>query len=224
MTDTIIFDFDGTISVGDGPIRAFAHALAPRLTDAAAERFLAATLADLELAALTGFSDADRDGYGLVRRHAAIAEADASALEAAFHESREQLASSAAPVSAPEGLREFLDALPEGVRAVLVTNAPDTRLAEAIAVLGLEGCFTEVHSSAGKPEQFAELVSPWIAAGRVLSVGDIWGNDLEPVQRLGGDTALIGAATPDTHPSYAAGTLTELLPELTEWASAGTAR
>lgn len=219
MTDTIIFDFDGTIAVGDGPIRAFARALADQLHDSTKEGFLAAVFADLDTADAEGFSIEDRDGYGLVNRHARVAGADADALDAAYHQSRSVLASDEAPISAPDGLREFLDSLPAGVRAVLVTNAPDTNIEFALEQLDLAGCFHEIHHSARKPDGLEAIAAPWLSEGRVLSIGDIWINDLMPIEKLGGTTALIGEPAAGTRPDYAAPTLGAMLPALAAWAA-----
>lgn len=225
MTDTIIFDFDGTIAVGDGPIRAFARAIAKAFIASGASMsradvFLADIFADLDIAGRDGFSPEDRDGYGLVGRHAAAVGIVGDALDAAYHHSRSVLATDEAPIVAPDGLRAFLDSLPDGVQAVLVTNAPATNIDRALDVLGLTGCFAEVHHSAGKPDGLAEIARPWIEAGRVLSVGDIWRNDLGPIAELGGHTALIGRPPAGTSPSFVAPTLEELLPSMVAWSAA----
>lgn len=217
MTDTIIFDFDGTIAVGDGPIRAFARALAEHLVEPASSNFLADTFTALDDAARNGFGPEDRDGYGLVGRFSHAAGASEDALEQAYHHSRSVLATADAPINAPEGLRDFLDGLPEGIRAVLVTNAPSTNIDVALESLGLTGCFSEVHHSARKPDGLFAIAQPWIDEGDVLSIGDIWLNDLMPIEELGGDTALIGTPAAETQPSFSAPTFEGLLPSITEW-------
>lgn len=104
-----------------------------------------------------------------------------------------------------------------GARAVLVTNAPDIRLGAALAQLGLAGAFDDVFAAAGKPEGLADLARPWCADGPVLSVGDIWRNDLAPVHALGATTALVGSPRPGEEPTMHAPTLAELLPRLAAW-------
>jgi FMN phosphatase YigB (HAD superfamily) len=205
---TIIFDFDGTIALGDGPVLAYAQQVATELGDPIG--FL-----DGIRAALSG-DEGSLDGYDAVRRVAEAAGADAAQLSRAYLASRAQLATADAPINAPEGLADFLaDA---DADRILVTNAPDIRLAEALTALGLEGLFDRIVSGAGKPAGLDAVLDELPAVSRVLSVGDIWHNDLAPAHRRGHTTALVGDFDDQAAaPTFRAPTLTALLPALQEW-------
>lgn len=206
---TMIFDFDGTIALGDGPVLAYAQQVAAELD--APKSFVDGIRRTLD----AGGDDA-LDGYDAVRR-AAIAEgADAGHLSRAYLASRGQLGTAAAPITAPDGLALFLR--DTDADRILVTNAPDVRLAEALSGLGLDGLFDRVVTSAGKPAGIEQILDELPEGTRVLSVGDIWHNDLAPAHRRGHATALVGEfVDADATPTFRAPTLTELLPQLRDW-------
>ena len=220
----LIFDFDGTVALGDGPVRAYARAvaaeagLAPSFVDE-----IVAGLAVPERAGVGGSEDIDPDAaidaYDLVRVRATAAGASADDLARGYAVSRARLATEEAPIVAPAGLAAFLaDADAE---RVLVTNAPGVRIPEALVALGLDGLFDRVVVDAGKPAGLASLLVGLDPETDVLAVGDIWRNDLAPAHERGHATALVGgypdpAAAPDFH----ARTLPELLPALTDWVRA----
>lgn len=214
---TIVFDFDGTVAIGSGPVLAYARRIAEAAGRDALPGAVAAELDDADRA--RRFPRGVLDGYDLVRRRAEAAGVEARVIEAAYLASRASLGTDEAPVGVPEGLPSLLDALAEHARLVLVTNAPDTSLDRALDALGLRGRFHETHPSAGKPDGLRPLARRWLAAGRLLSIGDIWVNDLEPVHELGGDTALIGAVPPGAAPTFRGDTLPDLYPDLLRWAT-----
>ncbi|GAB3632561.1 HAD family hydrolase [Microbacterium shaanxiense] len=211
MTDTpiIIFDFDGTIALGDGPVLAYAQQVAAEL--GSPEGFV-----DGIRALLTAGGEGALDGYDAVRRAAESAGADAGLLSRAYLASRGQLGSADAPIAAPAGLAQFL--AEADAHRILVTNAPDVRLAEALVALGLDGLFDRIVTSAGKPAGIEHILDEFPVGVRVLSIGDIWHNDLAPAHRRGHATALVGDfSDPDAEPTFRAATLTALLPQLREW-------
>lgn len=233
----IIFDFDGTITVGDGPVLAYAEQVAARLAPGRADSFRAAVTAGLHgepsATSTTSVLAADVvDDYDLVRRVALDHGADAALLSAAYLTSRELLATEKAPItapalepargtSAPDDLASWLRRLSTRAYLVLATNAPSTGLDRALAVLGVTDAFDEVRTSVGKPAGMHALADEMLARGALLSVGDVWHNDLEPVWARGATTALLTrGGTGDTRATYRAGTLGGLAPSITAWASA----
>lgn len=208
---TIIFDFDGTIALGDGPVLAYAQQIAAELGDP--EGFVAGIRA-----ALAAGDEDSLDGYDVVRRAAEAAGADAAQLSRAYLASRAQLATEHAPITAPDGLASFLVDARAAADRILVTNAPDIRLVEALSVLGLDDLFDRVVTGAGKPAGMERVLDDLPADARVLSIGDIWHNDLAPVHRRGHATALVGDfAASSATPTFRADSLTALLPQLREW-------
>lgn len=226
----ILFDFDGTVTVGDGPVLAYARQAAAALENNPTNPRGRSAFLETVTNGLTHLALIDPpvlDGYDLVRGIALRHGLDDALLSRAYLASREALGTPQAPVSAPAGLAETLAELRMlGVHLVLGTNAPDIRVTETLTELGLAGLFDQIVTSVGKPAGMAALldslgVSPHGDAP-VLSVGDVWANDLEPVQSRGHSTALVGSlgvASPSTaKPTYQADTLTQLLPHLTTWA------
>ena len=216
---TLLFDFDGTVSLGSGPVLAYARAAAESLPDATA--FLAAVEASLEehpsgrIAARGSI-----DGYDLVRILSTEHGVEADTLGAAYLASREHLASPLAPVLAPDGLPDFLDRARQYAYLVLATNAPETRVEAALDALGLGGLFDATYTAVSKPAGLSRVLDEWMPRGPLLSIGDVWANDLAPAQARGALTALIGPAgeeAPDVTPTFRAEHLHELYPVIADW-------
>ena len=221
----MVFDFDGTVSLGDGPVRCYARFVAAGLERGERASFLA----DIE-AGLSGVLPGDLDpldGYDLVRLLSAPFAVTDAAHSAAYASSRAELASAGAPVIAPFGLAGFLARARPHARLVLATNAPETRIAEALDVLGLAGAFDAVHTAVGKPAGLDVILDELLAdsmvedpAAALMSIGDIWTNDLDPAYRRGATTALVGPrADAGATPTLRAVSLEELYPRLTAWLS-----
>ena len=227
-TPLIIFDFDGTVALGDGPVLAYARAAAAASSEPA--RFLARVEAALSPAAASSAAPGAApavvapplDAYDVIRLVADESGLDAAALSRAYLDSRALLGTELAPVTAPAGLAALAARLP--AECVLVTNAPAVRIAETLSGLGLDDAFSRIVTDAGKPAGLERLLDePGASARRVLAVGDIWRNDLEPAHRRGHDTALVGAwRDPAATPTFRADTLTDLLPRIEAWAAAST--
>lgn len=210
----VIFDFDGTVALGDGPLRAYARAVEELGGVTGIEQALAVPAPDL------------LDGYDVIRAAAEDRGVTPDILSAAYLASRELLGTAEAAVTAPAGLADFLRAAGEaGALRILATNAPDVRIAEALRALGIEAGFDRVVTSVGKPAGLEALLDDLAAEGvtDVLSIGDIWRNDLAPVHRRGGRTALVGEfADESAAPDHRAPTLPELWEDLHSWLSTST--
>ncbi|MGV8911645.1 MAG: HAD family hydrolase [Rhodoglobus sp.] len=214
-TRTIVFDFDGTVALGNGPIIAYARAIACDLTPSAAEKFLHDVNVALVREPGHPFSDA-ADGYELVRLVSQALCLGPEAHNAAYRASRELLATDSAPVTAPEGLADFLSAARQHATIILATNAPDIRIAETLDSLGISEYFDHVYTGLGKPAGLEAVLDEWMPAGPLLSIGDIWANDLEPAYRRGAATAFLSDA-PHPHADFTAATLGELYEALNSW-------
>ncbi|GAA4157193.1 HAD family hydrolase [Gryllotalpicola daejeonensis] len=238
----LLFDFDGTVSLGDDPVIAYARHLDEEagssvdLITRVVSRWLAA---DGRLDAATeGMTDADPvflglhvvdgaiDGYAAAQRLAALVGVTPERIDAAYRASRADLADGLISTHAPEGFASFLAAFPASVHRVLVSNSPENGLREQLDKLELTRSFDEVVTSANKPaglNAIAEriLTEQGVAAERLLSVGDIWVNDLAPVAVLGAATALIDRmpVPADAAPTVRAPHIEDLYPWLLEWAS-----
>ena len=211
VNSILLFDFDGTIALGDGPVLAYATQVAAALDDDHG-------FVDGIRETLSAADGEALDGYDAVRRAAAARGADARMLSAAYLASRAELATAAAPITAPDGLAAFLAAAAADAELVLVTNAPAIRIDQALHALGLAGLFDRIVTSAGKPAGLDAFLADLPADARVLSIGDIWHNDLAPAHARGHETALIGGfADPHATPTYRAADFATLIPQLTAW-------
>jgi phosphoglycolate phosphatase-like HAD superfamily hydrolase len=209
VNSILLFDFDGTIALGDGPVLAYAQQVAAALGDDG-------SLIDDIRSVLAAADDDSLDGYDAVRRVAEARGADARLLSAAYLASRAQLGTEGAPISAPDGLADFLASV--DAERILVTNAPDIRIGDALDALGLGGLFDRIVTGAGKPRGLDALLAELPADARVLSIGDIWHNDLAPAHARGHATALIGGfSDPDATPTFRAAEFSTLVPQLEAW-------
>lgn len=191
MPATIIFDFDGTLAVGNGPVLAYARQVA----EVAGEGFLQrveAGIADFE----AGNSPC-RDGYDVVGSLAAAEGVTEAQLGRAYQRSRELLGTEAAPVTTMPGLDDFLTGLRRHARLVLATNAPEVGVDAVLDAWGVREAFDALHFAVGKPAGLAAVVRDTLAEGPVLAVGDIAEYDLAPARSQGADTALVGATAAD---------------------------
>jgi phosphoglycolate phosphatase-like HAD superfamily hydrolase len=99
-----------------------------------------------------------------------------------------------------------------------MTNAPPTGIRESLDVLGLAEAFDEVCTGARKPSGFADLI-PALLRGAppptLMSVGDVWVNDIEPPLAAGCATALV--ARHDDRPAHLHGSLPSLYGAIDAW-------
>lgn len=214
MTATLVFDFDGTVAVGNGPVLAYAREVARHGGDGLLER-IERTLAAFD----SGTAPRFRDGYDVVGTLAADAGIRPAAAQAAYLASRRALATGAGVEPAP-GLRDLLAALPATVRVVLATNAPANGVEALLERWGVRARFDELRFECGKPAGLTPVIQDALGEGPVLSIGDIVENDLAPAAALGADTALVGAtaATSSAAVTLRAATLAELAPQILAWA------
>lgn len=209
---TVVFDFDGTLALGRGPLNAYATCLG----ELAGPEVVTACREAIELFD-TGRT-AYRDAYDAVRVSALALGVTDGQLSAAYLRSRELLATDAAPIRPPDGLAEFLEQLRPGATCVLATNAPDIGVERSLDVLGITALIDDVHTDLGKPAGLEPIITEALAAGPTLAVGDIWENDLAPAERLGAETALVGVSSAG-HPTMRGTTLTDLYSPILGWAT-----
>lgn len=207
----LLFDFDGTVSLGHGPVLAYARHIA-EATGHHSIYHTAEQMLSTNDAALAKY----RDGYDLVRSLAADCDVPEDSCQQAYMASRENLANTG--ITAPEGLAELLSTYPG--RAILATNSPETGLAEALKVLGLSSSFDVIYTRVGKPKGLTRILDADFsdkAANTVIGFGDIWDFDLAPVDAFGGRTVLLETpfATPaDANPTWRAQRVTDIFSEL----------
>ena len=216
----IVLDFDGTTVQGDGPVIAYADETATLLRPGAAANFLAdvsRALADPDARARYA------DGHNLVRHLAEDHGIGEQALGRGYAAARAYLGTDRAPVELAPGLDAFL-ALAEAARArvVLATNSPETRIPDTLRALGIHDRFDAISFDTGKPAGLGPLIDTLGPPDGIVSVGDVWRNDLEPAAARGCCTALIGNGYPlpvGAHPTWCARSFVELAPLVADWLS-----
>lgn len=205
-----MLDLDGTAAVGDAPVLAYL-------------RGVAGDEADDLLARWAGSGEGHPDGYALVAAWAAAHGVPEEVRSAAYAASRSALHAGDLEVRAPDGLLAALERRPADVRCVLVTNAPAEGIGPLLERLGLaatlDGVVGDARKPAGLPAVLEGLVRDAdLTADRVLSVGDVWRNDLEPATAIGAATAFVDRfGRGEGAPTFRARTLTDLLPDLERW-------
>ncbi|GAA1698023.1 HAD family hydrolase [Microbacterium sediminicola] len=219
MVPTIILDLDGTVALGDGPIRAYARAI---------DEVACPGFEELGLAALREYVEGraeHRDGYHAIAAAAQAAGVADDGLQRAYTLSRERFGTPAAPVSAPSGLADFLATLQGRATVVLATNSPPVGIEEALREWGALPHFGALHYSVGKPAGLVPIVRAARAQGPVLSVGDIPEFDLHPAAMHGADTALVGPSsqTSGFEATMRGHTLTDLYDDISAWVRASRA-
>ncbi len=210
---SVVFDFDGTIALGAGPLDAYAQCVGELAGPEVAKACLDA-VHDFN----TGTS-LHLDAYAAVRAAALDHGVDDALLSRAYLRSRELLATPAAPIHPPAGLPAFMTQLAGVARCVVATNAPDIGLERALRVLGIENAVTSVYSAVGKPAGLEAIISALLTDGPTLAIGDIWENDLDPAQRLGADTAFVGVGRVLGTPTLRGASLTDLYDDILSWAT-----
>lgn len=212
MRGVLVLDFDGTLCLGDGPVVAYALAVAEE-AGAVESDVLDPILAflDGDDTAVPGAADGYQAAAVLGRAHGL----DDDGLSRAYRASRATVDAGEVELRAPEGIVAELAAWSAWHR-VLVTNAPLVSTTTLLARLGLSDSVDAVIGDAGKPAGLERLLGDgdalsWRAGVPLFSVGDIWRNDLAPVAARGGVTGLIERhAQPEAAPTVRATSIQEV--------------
>ncbi|SDP22239.1 FMN phosphatase YigB, HAD superfamily [Nakamurella panacisegetis] len=227
-TLALLFDFDGTLYVGDLPILAYARHAADLLPDAAATDLIDGVRYLLEGRSVTvrtiDLRDAE-DGYMGVEMLARAAGLTAEHLDGAYRLARQDLARSAFALDAPQGLPELLADLADAY-VLVVTNADLTGVAEVLTAVEVAGHIDEIVAEADKPHRMPEHVAALLdridAAAtpeRLMVVGDRWTADLADAFAAGARTALVDRFhRGDGTPHLRGASLAELIPGIRDWA------
>lgn len=219
----LVFDFDGTVSLGDGPVLAYADAVAEALAAVAptsGPEPVPEVRDRLRAAARGEAGDPSAlDGYDRVARLARTEGGGEHLLSRAYRRSRERLGTAAYPSTVPDGLADFLAEIDGAATRVLATNSPPIRIAEMLDAFGLATGFDRVIPDFGKPAGLATLLGRLPTGLRVLTVGDVWRNDLAPAAARGHATALVGGEPVPTgaDPTFRATSVAGLYPQLRAW-------
>jgi len=196
---TLLLEFDGALYAGDLPIQAFARRLAESLPDEAGVGLVAGMRRFLESRDVPGDPGTDlssaQDGRQAVEVLAAAGGLDAAGIEAAYRQSRHDVARTAFAIEPPAGLVEFLTGLPETTRVAVVSDADDTGVAEVLEAGELTASVDEIVCGTYGPGRRQAIVAAAVARSgspeRVIGVDSRWSGLLADVAAAGGWTALV---------------------------------
>ncbi|MER3390099.1 MAG: hydrolase [Microcella sp.] len=224
--DLIILDFDGTVCLGDAPVLAYAVEVARAVGEP--ESGILTPLEAFLSGEARGLLAGCADGYSAVARWAGAHGLEPRQMGAAYHASREALESGAVDVRTPVGLEDFLQGFDDWER-VLVTNAPTAGTELLVERLGLAPLLDRVIGDAGKPDGLRRFIAPGSDGdprlrGRILSIGDIWRNDLEPVAHAATTALIERHPQPDARPTFRAARIEELYGRIAHWRASPTTR
>ncbi len=222
MRPVLVLDLDGTLTLGHAPVLEYARAietLAPQ-ADRLTMR-VEAFLADPEADALLRQA---QDGYQAVHMISEELGVDGAVRNHAYALSRASLDGDLGDVRAPEGLVTALAELDADL--VLVTNSPRAGLDTLLGHLGVADLVDEIRTDADKPTGMCPLLVDLLQRHDIasdpawlLSVGDIWANDLAPALELGCSTAYVDTFDRHQGPAHVRGrTLSDLYPAIRDWA------
>ncbi len=229
-----MFDFDGTIYVGDLPVLAYARHSADQLGEAAATDLIDGIRFFLEGRSVR---DADaglrvdlgvaQDGFQAVEILADNMGLTDRQIGTAYRQARLDLGRTAFALDPPEGLIELLTEL-AGVHVMVVTNADSAGVTEVLTAIGLAGHIDDVITDAGKPGSMPRIIADTLrrigavdAPTRLMAIGDRWTEDLAEAHLAGACTALVDRfGRGDGTPTARAADLAGLLPAIQRWAGA----
>lgn len=232
----LLLDFDGTLCLGDDPVLRYAAAVDAMVADTD-HRVTPVVARALSAGDLQGppAVEPPQDGYQLVQRLAARAGLSREQTNDAFLSARRGLLDeglATTDLHTPPGAVELLKQVRRTAIVVLVTNSPAEGFSPWLEALGLADSFDLVINDAHKPAGMPEAVrraraegdgGPAVTPQQILSVGDIWANDLAHVAELGGTTVLIDRfATGLGEPSGRVVTFSQATQLITTWAGART--
>lgn len=222
----LVLDLDGTVCLGDTPVllyaaRVAALTVAPEALLETTEAFLGQRLPGNAPKTLTGA----QDGYEAVKILGLAAGVSEEELSAAYVWSRAAMSEQPGDIRTPDGLVELLDGL--DAHRVIMTNSPGSGLDAILEHLGVRDVVDEVHTDALKPTRMTghldRLLDAFGLADRpewLMSVGDIWRNDLAPAVERGCVAAYVDAFDRRQGPAHVrAGSLAGLYSAVSDWSN-----
>ncbi|MFD7076361.1 HAD family hydrolase [Nocardioides sp. NPDC059952] len=223
----LVLDLDGTVCLGDTPVllyaeRVAAFTAAPEALLEATEAFLGQRLPETAPQTLTGA----QDGYEAVKIMGLTAGASEEQLSAAYVSSRAAISEHPGDIRTPEGLVDLLGGI--DAHRVVLTNSPGGSGLDAILEhLGVRDVVDEVLADALKPTRMIQHLDALLGAAgaaaapeRLMSVGDIWRNDLAPAVERGCVAAYVDAFDRRQGPAHVrAGSFVDLYPAASDWSN-----
>lgn len=220
----LVLDLDGTVCLGDTPVLLYAERVAsytgaPEALLKLSEAFVGRRLPESAPKALTGA----QDGYEAVKILGVAAGVTEEQLSEAYVSSRASMSEYPGDIHSPEGLADLLGGL--DAHRVILTNSPGSGLDAILEHLGVRSVIDEVLTDALKPTRMTAHLDAFLAAAdatdtpeRLMSVGDIWRNDLAPAVERGCVAAYVDAFDRRQGPAHVrAESLVDLYTAISQW-------
>ncbi|WP_328531609.1 hypothetical protein OG984_10945 [Nocardioides sp. NBC_00368] len=222
----LVLDLDGTVCLGDTPALLYAERVAaltkaPEALLETAAAFLGQRLPESAPKTLTGA----QDGYEAVKILGLAAGVTEEELSAAYVLSRAEMSANPGDIHTPEGLVDLLAGI--DAHRVILTNSPGSGLDAVLDHLGVLDVVDEVRTDALKPTRMIGHLDAFLDAfdavdkpERLMSVGDIWRNDLAPAVERGCVAAYVDAFDRRQGPAHVrAGSFTDLYSAVSDWSN-----
>ncbi|MGC8489697.1 MAG: HAD family hydrolase [Clostridia bacterium] len=219
LNGLLLFDFDGTVYRGEAPFRVYAAHIAEAMAEtdrasyvARAARFLAG-VAEVEAG----------DYWEAMRRLADPFHLERQVFRDAFMKTRVYMMTDDCRLEVPSTLLPFLIRVRQRVVVVLASNSPEEACVPLLEKLGLGDAFDAIRPGARKPAGLLPIIDGLVTrfsipAGRVLSVGGHYVNDIAPARETGYRTAYITPTDYFPGPVDIAGRqLEDVLPAVEAW-------
>lgn len=222
----LVLDLDGTVCLGDTPVLLYAERVAaltaaPEALLEAAGAFLGQRLPEDAPKTLLGA----QDGYEAVKIMGLAAGVTEEQLSAAYVSSRAAMSEHPGDIRTPDGLVDLLGGI--DAHRVILTNSPGSGLEAILEHLGVRDVVDEVLTDALKPTRMRRHLDGFLDAFEasdtpewLMSVGDIWRNDLGPAVERGCVAAYVDVFDRRQGPAHVrAGSLVDLYSAVSDWSN-----
>lgn len=220
MSKIVVFDFDGTVILGDQPYYRCAEIISKQLNSSDADAFLLKVKA-----ALThSIPFPGEDGWNLLS-NLSREYISSDAFRIAFHETRKEMLENDGMTYMPDSVKLLLKRIKPYAVLALASNSPPPYVEPVVRKYSLDSYFSYVRPSAQKPAGFHQMVMQIINQEklpencRVLSIGDHYINDILPAVESGWDGAFVNPFRLDPRKSTISAENIESLSDwITDWA------
>lgn len=219
MKKIVVFDFDGTVILGDQPYLRCAKIISNKLPDTEATAFLyTVTLALNHSIPFPG-----EDGWNMLS-NLSREYSNKDLFTEAFHQTRREMLVTTDMTFMPDSVKDLLGKIKPVSILALASNSPPQYVEPIVRRYSLDSDFSYIQPKAGKPMGFTQLVKRIVEQEklhdeyRVLSVGDHYPNDILPAVESGWDGAFVNPFRLDTRRSTISDESIEALsPWILEW-------
>ncbi len=219
MRKVVVFDFDGTVILGDQPYYRCAEIISKQLPASDADAFISKVKAALT----RSIPFPGEDGWNMLS-NLSREFSSKDTFTAAFHETRKEMLEYGNMTYVPESVKVLLRRIKQYAVLALASNSPPSYVEPVLRKYSLDSYFSYVRPGAGKPAGFEYIVRQIIDHEKLpvdfmlLSVGDHYINDILPAVESGWDGAFVNPYGVDPRKStVSAGDIDALSEWITDW-------